>query len=75
MSSTWAMRSVDRVPRHAVQLAVEAQVLLGGQVRVEGRVLEDQADVAADLVALGDDVVAGDRARAAGRAGRACRAC
>ena len=45
---------------------MQPEVLLGGQVAVERRVLEDQADVAAHVVALGDDVVAGD-ARAAGR--------
>ena len=47
----------------AVELGVQAQVLLGGEVAVERRVLEDQADVAAHVVALGDDVVAGDAAR------------
>ena len=45
---------------------MELEVLLGGQVAVERRVLEDQADVAAHVVALGGDVVAGD-GRGAGR--------
>jgi hypothetical protein len=44
---------------------VEAQVLLGRQVLVEGGVLEDQADVAADLVPLPGDVVAGHARRPA----------
>ena len=55
---------------HAVQLGVEAQVLLGGEVGVEGRVLEHQPDVAADVGALADDVVAGDAGRAGGRLGQ-----
>ena len=46
----------------AVQLGVQPQVLLGGEVAVERGVLEDEADVAADVVALGDDVVAATRA-------------
>jgi hypothetical protein len=50
----------------AVELGVQAQVLLGGEVAVERRVLEDEADVAPDVVALAHDVVAGD-ARAARR--------
>src|SRR6516162_1776623 len=37
---------------------MEAQVLLGGQVRVERRVLEYQANVAPDGVAVGGGVVA-----------------
>ena len=58
--------------RHAVQLGVEAQVLLGGQVAVERRVLEDEPDAAAHGVALAHDVVAGDaRAAAVGRQQRA----
>ena len=39
---------------------MQLQVLLGGEVAVERRVLEDEADVAADVVALVDDVVARD---------------
>jgi hypothetical protein len=62
------MRSRDQLARHAVELGVQAQVLLGGQVAVERRVLEDQADVAPHLVAFCVDVVAGDRGRAAARA-------
>src|SRR5215217_9359706 len=57
-------------PVDAVQLAVEAQVLLGRQVGVEGRLLEDQADVAANLVPLAGDVEAGHRGRAGGRLGQ-----
>src|SRR4029450_12894924 len=47
-------------------LAVEPEVLLGGQVGVQGRLLEDQADVAADLVAFAGDVEAGHPGRAFG---------
>ena len=36
----------------AVQLGVQPQVLLGGEVDVQRGVLEDQADVAAHVVAL-----------------------
>jgi hypothetical protein len=57
-------------PVDAVQLPVEAQVLLGGQVGVKGRLLEDQADVTADLVPLAGDVEAGHRGRAGGRVGQ-----
>src|SRR6202050_5413380 len=42
---------------HPVQLGVEAQVLLPGQVVVQGGLLEHQADVAAHGVPLGDHVV------------------
>jgi hypothetical protein len=52
-----------------VELGVESQVLLGGEVAVERGVLEDQADVPAHVVALGDDVEAAD-ARGAGRGQR-----
>ena len=38
----------------AVELGVQAQVLLGAQVAVERLVLEHEADVAADVVALAD---------------------
>jgi hypothetical protein len=47
---------------------VQAQVLRGGQVAVERRVLEDEADVAADVVSLAHDVVAGDARAARGGA-------
>ena len=47
----------------AVQLGVQPQVLLGGEVDVQRGVLEDQADVAAHVVALGDDVEAADARR------------
>ena len=43
---------------------MQLQVLLGGQVAVERRVLEHQADVAAHVVALAHDVVPGDASRA-----------
>jgi len=56
---------VDRF--HAVQLAVEAQVLLRGKVGVEGGLLEDQPDVAAYLVALRTYVETGDLGRPLGR--------
>ena len=46
------MRGGDEARLHAVELGVQLEVLLGGQVAVERRVLEDQADVAADVVAL-----------------------
>ena len=49
--------------RHPVELGVEAQVLLGGQVVVERGVLEHQPDVAPDRVPLGGHVVAGHRWR------------
>ncbi|MFC9975571.1 hypothetical protein ACFVH6_32235 [Spirillospora sp. NPDC127200] len=39
---------------------MEAQVLLGRQVTVQGRVLEDRADVAPHVVALAHHVVPGD---------------
>jgi hypothetical protein len=42
----------------AVELGVQAEVLVGGEVAVERLVLEDEADVAADVVALGGDVEA-----------------
>jgi hypothetical protein len=54
---------------HPVELGMEAQVLLGGQVSVQGGVLEDQPDVAADRVALGRGIVAG-HARGARRSVR-----
>src|SRR5215216_3023865 len=53
-------------PVDAVQLPVELEVLLGGQVGVQGRLLEDQADVAPDLVALAGHVEAGHRGRPGG---------
>ena len=48
----------DQLARHAVELGVQAQVLLGGEVAVERGVLEDEADVAAHVVAFAHDVVA-----------------
>ena len=44
----------------------EPEVLHGGHVAVERRVLEDQADVATHVVALVDHVVAGHAGRARG---------
>ncbi len=60
-----AHAAVDELARHAVELGVQAQVLLGRQVPVERRLLEDQADVAADVVAFGEHVVSGHERRAA----------
>src|SRR5438270_912021 len=45
---------------HAVQVGVEAQVLLPRQVVVQGGVLEHQADIAPYGVALLDDVMTSD---------------
>ena len=53
--------------RHAVELGVEAQVLLGAQVAIQGGVLEHEADVAAHVVALALHVVPGHAGRAAGQ--------
>ena len=44
---------LDQIALDAVELGVQAEVLRGGQVAVERRVLEHEADVAADVVALG----------------------
>ena len=55
--------AAEHVAGDAVQLRVEAQVLLAGQVDVEGGVLEHQADVAADVGALRHDVEAGNPGR------------
>ena len=44
----------------AVEVGVEAEVLLAGEVGVQGGVLEDQADVPSDLVPVLDDVIARD---------------
>src|SRR5262245_49787255 len=52
---------------HPVQLGVEAQVLLGAEVLVQGRILEHQADVAADLVPGPDHVVTGHPSGAGAR--------
>jgi hypothetical protein len=66
MSSTSSMRRSASAPRQAVQVGVEAQVLLGGELLVEGLLLEDQADATTHLVALLHDVVAGHPGAAAG---------
>src|SRR4029079_8712529 len=58
---------LGRVARHAVQLRVEPEVLLRREVLVERRVLEDQADVPADVGRAAHDVEPGDRRAAAGR--------
>ena len=50
----------------AVELGVEAEVLLGGEVAVERRVLEHEADVPADVVALAGDVEAAHAGGAGG---------
>ena len=52
MRSTCSHPRGDERGLDAVELGVQAQVLLGGQVAVERRVLEDEADVAAHVVAL-----------------------
>ena len=52
--------------RQLVEPAEHPQVLAPGQVLVDGRVLAGQADDAAQLLGLADDVEAGDR-RAARR--------
>ena len=57
----------DDGARKAVELGVEAQVLLGGQVVVDRGVLEHQAEVAPHLVALAHHVVTGHDRRARGR--------
>ena len=75
ISSIWSHPGRDDAGVDAVQLGVQAEVLLGGEVDVERRVLEDEADVAAHVVALGDDVEAADARRAGRWAARACRAC
>ena len=64
------MRPAHQARLDAVELGVQLEVLLGGQVAVERRVLEDQADVAADVVARGRDVVAGDGRGARGGLGQ-----
>ncbi len=56
----------DGLAGHAVELGVQAEVLLGREVAVERGVLEDEPDVAAHGVAFGDDVVAGHQRGAAG---------
>ena len=67
ISITWRMPPATRRARHPVQLGVQAQVLLGRQIAVERRVLEDEADVAPHVVAFAHDVVPGDVRRAAAR--------
>jgi hypothetical protein len=53
----------------AVELGVQAEVLLGGEVAVERRVLEHEADVPADVVALAGDVEAAHTGGAGGGPG------
>lgn len=57
----------DRGGLDAVQLGVQAQVLRGGEVAVERRVLEDETDVAAHGVAPRGHVEAADVGGAGGR--------
>ena len=76
ISSTCCIRARRRARDcDAVELGVQAQVLLGGQVAVERRVLEDEADVAAHVVALARRRRGRRRARCRRSAARACRAC
>src|SRR6266550_4574694 len=51
----------------AVEERVEAHVLLGGQVLIEARALEDDPDLAADRARLADDVASIDGRASAGR--------
>src|SRR5438067_2355385 len=55
----------DQAGLVAVELGVQPEVLLGGEVAVERGVLEDEADVAPDVVALLGHVVARDTGMAA----------
>jgi hypothetical protein len=57
----------EQASGHAIELGVEAEVLLGGQVEIEGGVLEHQADVAPDLTPLGHHIVPRHQRRPAGR--------
>src|SRR5271165_2139835 len=57
----------ERGLRHAVQVGVEAQVLLPGQVVIQGGVLEHQADVAAHGVSFPHHVMTGDPGGTRGR--------
>jgi TetR/AcrR family tetracycline transcriptional repressor len=66
ISSTSSMRRSASGPAEAVQIRVEAEVLLGGQLQVQRLLLKDQADAAPDLVTLADDVEAGNPGRAGG---------
>ncbi len=61
------MISLDRRPavRHLVDAGDEVEVLEHRQVLVEAEALRHVADLAADFVRLGDDVVAEALARAA----------
>ena len=49
---------------------MESQVLLGGQLIVEGLLLKDEADVPAHLPGVLDDIEAGDPGRTRGRPGQ-----
>ena len=68
-------RSISASPRRsasradqAVQRRLQADQLAAGHQRVERRLLQRDADRAADVGGVGDDVVAGDPGAAAGRA-------
>jgi hypothetical protein len=52
---------------HAVEMALVAQVLLDRELAVDARVLEDDPELAPDVVRLRADVEAADARRAAGR--------
>jgi hypothetical protein len=61
---------LDLFSGHAVEDGVEAQVLLGGQLVVEGLLLEDEPDVSPHRPGVGDDVEAGHACRSGGRPGQ-----
>src|SRR5581483_1596718 len=60
--------AVELALRHPVQLGVEAKILGGREVVVEGGVLEHETDLTTDLVSLANDVEAGDPRHARARA-------
>ena len=57
--------AAEHVPRHALDPALEQEVLTAGRLAVDARLLRDVADRPPHAVRLADDVVAGDE-RAAG---------
>ena len=75
ISSIWSIRAGMTPAVDAVQLGVQAEVLRRGELAVERRVLEHEADVPADVVAFADDVEAAHTGGARRWAARACRAC
>src|SRR5690606_37134280 len=56
----------QRATRHAIDVAVEEEVLLDGEVLIEAELLRHVADAPLDELGLGGDVVADDAAAAAG---------